>query len=268
MVFGWGRQRRRARLLAAPPPPAWEEWLRTLWFADRLAPEARRRWQERTRVLVAEKRWEGVDGLALEERMTVLIAAQAALLIVNLDNDHYPNVASVLVHPDEIEAPHGEVDEIGIVHEGVVHAGESWHVGFVSLSWPDVEAGIAEPGQGYNVVFHEFAHRLDQETGWMDGMPDLGDRDLAARWREAMAREFERLGAAEDRGRDTFLDPYGASAECEFFAVLTESFFDRPRALRRRHPDLYALLAAYYRQDPAGWGPDPGAAPPTRRRRP
>lgn len=250
MAFGWTRRRRRARLLAQAPPASFETALCTLPFYERLSPEDRRLLRDKTRVLIAEKNWEGVGGVEVDDTMRAQIAAQAALLILHLDNDHFPNVQSILVHPDEIESIHGEVDEIGIVHEGVQHAGESWHVGFVALSWPDVLEGIEAPGNGYNVVFHEFAHRLDQETGWMDGTPALDDQGLLARWREVMSREFEKLGRDAERGREPFLDPYGASEETEFFAVVTESFFDRPRALKRKHPELYEVLSAYYRQDP------------------
>jgi len=253
MPFAWLRRRRRRRLLARPFPAHWEEILAQLDFVGRLSEEDGRRLRDLLRVLEAEKSWEGQRGLDVTEEMRVVIAAQAALLVLRLDIDAYSSVHSILVYPEEFRALHGRTDEIGIVHEGEEHSGESWDLGFLVLSWSDVLAGIEDPGQGYNVVFHEFAHVLDQATGWLDGTPDLGGRVSTSRWREVMTREFEALAERAESGKRTFLDPYGATDEAEFFAVVTESFFDRPRALRKRHPDLHEVLAAFYAQDPARW---------------
>jgi Mlc titration factor MtfA (ptsG expression regulator) len=136
-----------------------------------------------------------------------------------------------------------------------VLVGESWQQGQLILSWADVLAGAADPDDGHNVVIHEFAHQLDQENGPANGAPFLGRRDGHARWASTLGAAFERTCAEQlARGEPTLIDPYGASDPAEFFAVVSELFFERPQAaLARSHPALYAELSAYYRCDPRAW---------------
>ena len=129
--------------------------------------------------------------------------------------------------------------------------GESWDTGALILSWADCLESVADPRDGYNVMFHEFAHQLDDEAGIADGAPRLDDKGLAADWEREFAREFEALGKRADKRVPTLLDWYGAESPAEFFAVLTETFFEKPADLKGRHPELYGLLARFYRQDPA-----------------
>ena len=121
------------------------------------------------------------------------------------------------------------------------------------LAWDAVRAGASDANDGHNVVLHEFAHQLDQEDGTSNGAPILEHRTQYVAWARILGAEFTALRAAAEQGRPTDIDPYGATDPAEFFAVVTEEFFERPEALRRRHPDLYEELRAFYRQDPAAF---------------
>ncbi len=120
------------------------------------------------------------------------------------------------------------------------------------LSWSDVKAGARDLRDGHNVVFHEFAHQLDLEDGGVDGVPELEGWSAYRTWARVFSAEYLELRADAGKGRRSVLDDYGATDPAEFFAVATEAFFEKPRSLRTKHPELYAELAAFYRQDPAG----------------
>jgi Mlc titration factor MtfA (ptsG expression regulator) len=130
-------------------------------------------------------------------------------------------------------------------------------LGALVLAWDAVKSGAAHPSDGKNVVLHEFAHQLDYENGAEDGAPALETRDQRLSWQEVMREEFSSLRIAEETGMPTLLDTYGASEPTEFFAVSIEAFFERPRALRARHPRLYAELQTYFRQDPVEYSAEP-----------
>ena len=132
--------------------------------------------------------------------------------------------------------------------------GEAHQNGPVILSWAEIEEDLSQPGFGRNLVFHEFAHKLDMRNGDIDGVPLL-PRPLRKPWEQIMGREHERLKRSTRRRQETFLDPYGAESPAEFFAVVTEAFFDAPIELRVQHPELYDVLAQFYRLDPAAWWP-------------
>jgi hypothetical protein len=133
-----------------------------------------------------------------------------------------------------------------------MHFGESWGHGAVVLSWRHTLEGARGKGRGQNVILHEFAHQLDLEDGVTNGAPLLDDDDAAAEWARVLSGAYEELWRDVLRNRRTFIDAYGATDPAEFFAVITECFFERPRSMRRRHPDLYAVLQRFYRQNPAG----------------
>ena len=255
MVFGLGKRKRRARLAARPLPAAWRELLEARVPLYRRLPAAdREELHGLLQIFLAEKSFEGCGGLALTDEMRLVTAAQACVLLLHRDTDLYPRLDSVLFYPETYVAPR-VVEEDGLVAEGEEElAGESWAEGALVLSWSDIVEDLENPGDGYNVILHEFAHQLDDESGEADGTPLLPDRELAADWAEVMQREFEELQADLRAGRPIFLDDYGAESPTEFFACATELFFELPADLREEHPDLYALLARYYRQDPAGWG--------------
>lgn len=248
------RRRRRARLRDTPVPAEWRALVeRELPYWARLSPADRDELLGHVQVLLAEKHWEGCGGFALEERHCVLIAAQAALLLLHRDTDYFPQLTSILVYPDEYVVDEAQHLEGGIVQEGEdVYSGHTQErLGALVLSWADVREGVRDPYDGYNVVLHEFAHQLDFEDGAADGAPAHARGAAAARWAEVMRTEFDRLRRDVRRRRDTLLDPYGAEDPVEFFAVATETFFELPLDLRDEHPALYDELRRYYAQDPA-----------------
>lgn len=249
------RERRRRRLRAMPPDP---EWLRTLEHRfvlfRRLGAEDRAELVGHTRVLLDEKRFEGCGGLDLTDEMRVLVGAQASLLLLHRQTDYFPKLFSILVYPDAYVVPvQFEAGGGLVVEDQVDHIGESWDTGSLIVSWRDVLAGAAGRDRGCNVVLHEFAHQVDGETGETDGVPRIEDPELRARWSRVFEREYDRLCELADRRRRTFIDEYGASHPSEFFAVATEHFFMEPVEFARRHAELYQVLAAFWRQDPARW---------------
>lgn len=254
MVFDWlfrpSRHAARRELLAAPFPDAWLAILDGLPFYRRLDERGRQRVRDDLRVLIAEKEWEGCGGLELTDEIRVTIAAQASLLLLNIEHEYYRDVSAILVYPSAYRtAP--QQDALGIVREGQANLGEAWQGGPVVLAWDAARGGALDPDDGHNLVLHEFAHKLDMLDGLADGTPPMRDRDQLTAWVETMTREFTALREASELGRATVLDDYGATNPAEFFAVATECFFEKSRELRERHPSLYAVLRDYYQQDPA-----------------
>lgn len=253
-MFGL-KKRRRRRLLETPLPAAWLALLeRRVPVYRRLPPDLRESLHGLLQVFLAEKRFEGCGGLDLTDDVRLVIAAQACVLLLRREHDCYPLLHSILVYPagfvtnEEME----EVEGIVGVDDGE-RTGESWGQGALVLSWQDIEEDLANPTDGWNVVFHEFAHQLGDETGGEQGVPVLRDPDAQARWAQVLEREYESLVRAFERGRRTFLDDYGADSPAEFFAVVTEHFFEEPARLKIRHPDLYEQFQAFYGLDPLAW---------------
>lgn len=255
----WGppvwRSLRRARIRRRPFPSAWREIVRRgLPFVARLPVDLQLQLKKHVQVLVAEKPMIGCNGLVVTEAMRVLIAAQAALLLLNRPAGYFPNLRQVLVYPGAFVVDRERPDATGLMHaERRVLAGESWQRGHVVLSWPDVVAGAADPAGGHNVVIHEFAHQLDQESGPANGAPFLGRRDRYARWAAVLGGAYRDLRDRVARGEPSVVDAYGASEPAEFFACASEAFFGQPHALRAEQPALYGELAGYYRVDPLSW---------------
>lgn len=254
-MFHWLRDRRRNTLRNRPLPPEWEDILRTnvghycmLYDAERTELHAL------IQVFIAEKQWEGCGDLELDDEIVVTIAAQACILLLGLPHDYYRNVESILVYPSAVIPPErtlGVFEQVNSPLYGPMPlVGQAFVKGPVILVWDSVLHGARHPRDGHNVVYHEFAHKLDMLDGAADGTPPL-DRDLLAQWVDVCSREFLRLRSLAEKGQKTFLDTYGTKNEAEFFAVATEEFFDRPLALQKDAPDLYQLLSSYYRQEPA-----------------
>jgi len=254
-MLAWFKRRRRRKLLAQPIPDLWRGWLEAnVAMVSRLSPAERRRIEDDLRVLAAEKHWEGCGGLTLSDEMRVTIAGQAAVLLLNLEHDFFPQVLSILVYPTYFRVRQQWSDEDGLVHEEWEERdGEAWERGPVIFGWQEVREDTCHYGTGRNVVLHEFAHQLDFQDGQGDGTPPLPDAGAYGEWRAVMTREYDDLVRRVEAGRETFIDPYGAESPEEFFAVLTEIFFEQPLELAQRHGGLYQLLARYYGQDPAAW---------------
>src|SRR5262245_25552079 len=180
----------------------------------------------------------GAAGLEVDEEMRVTIAAQACMLILNLDLDFYRGWTEVIVYPDEFLAEYEYVDEAGVAHHvREPMSGESWLSGPVILSWADTEQ--ADSGSGYNVVIHEFAHKLDMLNGDANGFPPLHAEMSRGAWSGAFESAYAEFCERVERNREMSIDPYAAENPAEFFAVLSEAFFEIPRAVRGDYPEVY-----------------------------
>ena len=223
---------------------------RRLGAWDRLTAEQRSRLEALTARLVAEKRWEAARGLTLTDDIRVTIAAHAALLVLEIGYAAYDDVSSIIVHASTILLTGEQPGPIpgSRSDETVELIGEAHHKGPVLLSWDAALHQARHPEGGHNVIFHEFAHRLDMLDGLVDGTPIIPDAAARQRWIDVCTAEFHALrnGAPDD-----LLSDYAAKSPGEFFAVATEVFFTRPDALRTDKPDLYLVLSDFYRQDPA-----------------
>ncbi len=255
-MFGFLRDRRRRKLLAGPFPPHWEVLLRrNVGHYPRLSDAERARLRDITRVLVAEKNWEGAGGLTVTEEIRLTVAAQAGLLLLGLDHDYYDRVSAVVVYPGAFRTP---VEEDGWEDDGLSDdplSGQAVYRGPVILSWDEALAEGREPAAGYNVVVHEFAHQLDFLDGASDGTPALADPELARRWGPTMQAAFETHRAALGRRQETFFTEHAGDDEAEFFADASEAFCCRPHDLAAEEPGVFELLRAYYKLDPRAWFP-------------
>ncbi len=251
----WLREGRRLRVRRQPFPAEWREVLRQRMPAFRALPaDLQLQLKKHTQVLLAEVPFIGCNGLVVTTEMRVLVAAQAALLLLNRRAASFRQLRQVLLYPQPFVVERAQTGEHGITDESRrVLAGESWQQGQVILSWPDVLAGAAVPDDGHNVVIHEFAHQLDQEGGAASGTPYVFGRAARLRWAATMKAEFDALQQRLARGETGLIDAYGATHPAEFFAVTSELFFERPQALAAAHPLLFRELAGCYRTNPLSW---------------
>ena len=243
---------RRRRILARSTldDAAWGAVVAHYGFLRALSGAERARLRECVVLFLHQKAIEGAGGLEVDDGMRACIAAQACMLILNLDLDYYRGWSDVVVYPDEFVADYEYVDEDGIAHHvQEPMSGESWLAGPVILSWADAAEGGGETG--YNVVIHEFAHKLDMLNGDANGFPPLHGQMTRAEWSRTFSAAYEGFSRLVDAGQETSIDPYAAENPAEFFAVLSEAFFEIPRVVRGDYPGVYGQLAAFYRQDPA-----------------
>ena len=254
MIAGWWRRRRAARtLLHRPIPDAlWSLTLARYPFIARRSEADRQGLRELATLFLADQEFAGMQGLEVDDGMAVAIAAQACLPILRLGLAQYDAFKGIVVHPDIVVARREVMDEDGIVHYYDEElAGEAMEGGPVMLTWRDVADAGDSAEWGYNVVVHEFAHVLDMRDGAADGVPLLADRAARERWLAVLVPEWDEFSVRVAVGEDTLIDPYGAEAIDEFFAVASELFFVDAATMRGEHPALYELLAGYSRQDPA-----------------
>lgn len=250
-MFDFLKRRRRDAIRAQPFPVAWREIVdRDVAYVAKLNEADRAELEGLVQIFLAEKNLEGCGGLELTDEIRVTIAAQACLLLLHRETDIYPDLDTVLVYPHAYHAKGTKHDGPVVIESDDARLGESWTRGVVVLAWDHVASSARHLG-GDNVVLHEFAHQLDAEDGSMDGAPDLGSRARFKSWARVLGEEFSELSSRLHAGRPSDIDAYGATSPPEFFAVVTEMFFEKPQQLRKRHPELYAELAAFYRQDPA-----------------
>ena len=246
------RSWRRNRILrqASIDDAQWQDLVSHFPFAWSLAPADQQRLRELVVLFLHEKHFSAAAGLHLGVEMQLWVAIQACILVLNLDLDYYRGWSGIILYPEQFVPRHQHVDETGIVHEGdEPYAGEAWLGGPVVLSWADIQG--TEYPDGVNVVIHEFAHKLDMLNGDANGFPPLHASMSRAQWSEAFEAAYEDFCRRVDGAEDTEIDPYASESPGEFFAVLSEAFFEIPDVVQDDYPQVYAQLAAFYRQDPA-----------------
>ena len=248
MLRNW--RRRRALRRHAIPAAHWQLLCESVPLLAAFEPAEQQRLHQLASIFLNEKTFQSARDAKLDDRHRELIAAFAAVPILGLDSDWYDGFVEVIVYPAEFRTRHEVTDESGVVHVADrVLSGESWQQGPVVLSLADVEDSLEL--DGYNVVLHELAHKIDMRNGDANGMPPL-HRDMNPRlWASTFQTAFDGLHADLAAGRETLVDPYAAEGPDEFFAVLSEAFFECPREVRDEYPELYEQLGCFYRQDPA-----------------
>ena len=255
-MFGWWQrwqQLREERLLRkrAIPEALWRLTLARYPFLARRSAEDRQHLRRLATLFLDRKEFTGAGGFEVTDEVAVAVAAQACLPILHLDLSLYDGFVGIVMHGDEVVARREVMDDDGVVHRyDEVLTGEAMEGGPVTLSWHDVASAGESAELGYNVVIHEFVHKIDMQDGAADGVPPLPSRAARAAWLATISQAYERFCDELDADVETFLDPYGAEDIDEFFAVAAEAFFVAPREFARHHPDLHQLFREYFRQDP------------------
>lgn len=249
------RNWRRRRTLARNPvaDSLWAEVRQALPILDGLSAEEDQRLRERSVLFLHDKHLTLLGDVQLAQRDRLLLAAQAQLPLLHLGElGWYQGFHELVIYPDDFVSPQRHRDSAGVVHEwDAEHSGEAWHRGPVVLAWPGVQASGG--WEGYNLVIHELAHKLDMLNGDANGLPPLHRDMRQSDWAEAMQAAYDEMNARLDENEDAELpiDPYAAEDPAEFFAVTSEYFFSAPDLLQAAYPAVYTQLAAFYRQDPA-----------------
>ncbi len=253
-VLFWPDIRLR-RIRAGQFPGSWRETVqRRLPFYQNMPRELQEELLNLIKVFLHDKRFVGCAGQFIDDEIRVTVAAQACLLLLNRATDYYEHLESILIYPSTFAVTREVHDDLGLVStEHTLLLGESWNQGKVVLAWDSVEQGVRNLYDGHNVVLHEFAHQLDHASGASNGAPLLKTRGAYQSWAHVLSKEFEELQQDVQYGKQSLLDHYGATNPAEFFAVATETFFERPEQMRQGHRELYNELMKFYQVDPAGW---------------
>ena len=246
---------RRRMLRHQPFPAAWRAILQRRVPYFRLLPaDLQIQLKQHMQVFLAEKAFIGCKGLVVTDEMRVTIAAQACLLILNRRTDYFPNLRQILVYPGAFIVDRVQTDGAGVLQEQrQVLSGESWSQGQVILSWDDVLEGSNVVDDGRNVVIHEFAHQLDQQNGHANGAPILARRGHYEQWSRVLGDEFGKLQEEARNQHPSLFNDYGATNPAEFFAVVSEVFFEQPQRMAAEHAELYRELSGFYRVNPLSW---------------
>ncbi|WP_042342466.1 M90 family metallopeptidase [Calothrix sp. PCC 7507] len=248
-------QQRRNRLKRRPFSPLWNAIVENnLPVYLCLSSSERKRLQGHIQVFLAEKQFIGCRGLQVTEEMKLTIASVACLLLLNERGEYFSKLRSILIYPGTYFVNQTVATSNYVVEERrEARLGESWSRDQIVLSWEQVEQDIHNWKDGHNVILHEFAHQLDQEDGKADGVPILQRNSDYGNWARVMTAEYQQLCNLIEQDVKTIIDSYGATNPAEFFAVVTETFFEQPQQLLEHHPTLYELLQGYYQVDPTQW---------------
>lgn len=245
---------RRKILFSSPIPNAWLSIIiNNVPLYNLLPKNLQQELHGKINVFLNEKVFFGYEGLEITDEIRVTIAAHACILLLNRGSSSYPNLKTIMVYPSAYIAKETVYD--GMLQSTInrVRSGESWHRGPVVLSWDDSKRGAYNIHDGHNVILHEFAHQLDQENELSDGAPILAHRSQYASWARILGAEFELLKLKVARDELSVIDQYGATTPAEFFAVVSETFFERPVELKSKHPELYDEFQKFYKLDPVSW---------------
>ena len=251
------RTLQRRKLSRTPFPLAWEEILKKEFpLYNKLPQHLQIDLQNRIEFFIAEKHFEGCGGFEITDEVRVLIAAQASLLLLNTPHRIFPRLTTILVYPSTYVAQNIQSNGITQSSEGVVVEGQSSGWGEqVILGWSHVVQGAMNDSDGHNVVFHEFAHQLDSESGAANGVPHFnrGQGAMYQPWLTTVGEEFSEFLVKVEKHQKDVIDTYGATNSAEFFAVVTETFFEKPHQLYKEHPALFEQFKEFYNLDPRDW---------------
>jgi Mlc titration factor MtfA (ptsG expression regulator) len=237
---------------AEPIPETWHAIIyRNVPLTRKLPPDQLTRLLRLTQLFLHDKHIEGCGGLEVTEEIRVTVAAQACVLLLGIDAGCYPGLRTVLLYPTPYRKTETVAHSGGWKEEGVQwNAGEAWSRGIVVLAWNHALHGARNAFDGRNVILHEFAHQLDFLDGAADGVAPIAEGHAIRVWADVLERHLGLLRKALKKRRKTVMREYGATNKAEFFAVATEAFFEKPRQLHKRRPDLYDALQRVYGMDP------------------
>jgi hypothetical protein len=249
------KAKRRQKIMEGPLPDKFIKIIsEKMMFYKFLTEELKNELHRYVLVFLDEKSFEGCGGLEMNDEIRLTIASQACFLLLNKgETTFYPELQSIVVYPSAYVVPETTRNGVLNFEAPSVRLGESWTAGTVVLAWDDVEKGIKNFKSGHNVIIHEFSHQLDQEDGVADGAPVLSDNGAYQSWARVLSKEYKKLQKMSAKHHRGLMDDYGATDPAEFFAVATETFFEKGKKMRDKHPELYEQLKDYYRMDPADW---------------
>ncbi|MFH1727421.1 MAG: M90 family metallopeptidase [Pseudomonadota bacterium] len=244
----------RKKLLKAAFPGSYIEILKNNMKIYNILPdELKKDLHSKINVFLSEKSFEGCGGLELNDEIRLTIAGSACILLLNRKTSFFSRLESILVYPSSYLV-NTKKNIGGQFVDDIEHlTGESWSYGTVVLAWDHVKRGVYDIKDGQNVVMHEFAHQLDQEDGQADGAPILEKRSAYKLWAQVLGSSYHKFINKINSGNDDVIDDYGATDPAEFFSVVTETFFEKPKQLKNKYPELYEEFKKYYKLDPVSW---------------
>lgn len=255
-IFGFKKWRRK-RQMKQSFPEEWEHFLhQNVPYTRHLPAELQEKLKGLVNIFISENNFEGCAGLEITDEIRVTIAAQASILMLGIDDlsFFYDDLRSVLVYPESYVAEVKNRNNSFFVEEGFQQRqGEAWSHGNVVLAWNEVQMGGSDIHDGQNLVFHEFAHQLDYEYGATRQIESDYENSQYLSWARVLGREYQKILQSLERNQQTLINSYGATNIAEFFAVITECFFEKPDELKNRHPELYHKFKDFYQQDPASY---------------
>ncbi len=245
---------RRKRLIAAPFSDQSRGYIeKNIPLYNRLPDDLKEQLHGLVNIFLDEKEFKGCGDLQMTDEIRVTIAAQACMLLLNRKTRFFRKLKTIYVYPHTYVAKQISVAGGMMIEGKSVRLGESWQNGPIVLAWDSVTGGARNIHDGKNVVFHEFSHQLDQEDGDADGAPILQRRSAYITWARVLSAEYESLQKKAKKHKRSAMNKYGATNPAEFFAVATETFFEKPKQMHKRHPELYDELKSYYKLDPLQW---------------